>query len=278
MNIGAHVSIAGGLCKALERARDLGCDCAQVFIRNPRIWSDKRISQREADAFKLLRRQLRISPLVVHLSYLPNLGAPDREDWIKGVTHFLEEYEDAAKIGAELFVLHPGSAKRDRRRNAIPRVAEALREAVKKIKSGPVLLLENMPGAGRQLGSTPEELGEIAALVKAPKRLGVCFDTAHAYAAGINLTHAEGMESMRKRYRLAFGYDPVRLLHVNDINASCGSGRDLHAHLGRGRIGEEGFRHVFRAAEANSLPVILETPIDDDGDQATDLAFARALA
>ncbi len=278
MRFGVHVSVAGGLGKSLPRARDLGCETFQIFIGNPRGWAVRRIDPGTAAAFREARREAGIGPLVVHQTYLPNLASPVEADWRRSLAAFLWQYQDAAAIGAEFYVLHPGSAREGSRTRAVRRVAEALTQGLKTVRKGPVLCLENTAGGGAQLGSDPGELADIAARVDIPERVGVCFDTAHALAAGHGIAARTGMRRMREAYRRAFGRHPIRLLHLNDLRAEPGSRHDRHEHIGRGALGEAGIRNILHTPGLRRLPVILETPVDAPGDDARNLARARALA
>ncbi len=278
MRLGVHVSIAGGLDRAVERALALGCDGFQIFVTNPRSWSGTRPSREAIRDFRAAREASGLGPVVVHLSYLPNLASPYRNEWRKSVRAFLAQVEDAAALGADFFVLHPGSSRGGRRHKACPRVARALRRALRLVRKGPVLLLENTAGAGSQLGAPPEDLAAIAEATRAPERVAVCFDTAHALAAGTNLARPGAMRAVRERYNRLFGFPALRLIHLNDSKTACGSGRDRHEHIGKGHLGETAFRDILHTPGLRRVPYILETPVDAPGDDARNLARARELA
>lgn len=277
MRFGVHTSIAGGLSKAVNRAEDLGCQAFQIFVANPRGWKARVLTDTEVQAFRMARRLSGMRPVVVHLTYLPNLASSELSIRRKSLSALLQQVQNAHRIGAELFVLHPGSARGICREAAIANVAEALKQAVAATPEGPVLLLENMAGGGQTLGAEPEELAEIDRIVGVPDRVGVCFDTAHAMAAGHPIHEGQGMKRLRERFRRAFERDPIRLLHLNDLRSGFASCHDRHEHIGQGALGRDGIRRVLRTTGLRRLPVILETPVDRDGDDRRNLARARKL-
>jgi len=175
-------------------------------------------------------------------------------------------------------VLHPGSSLGTERDAAVKRVGQALAEALAQVSSGPALLVENTAGGGSQLGAESGELAAIAAACGAPERVGVCLDTAHACAAGHDVVTPAGLRRLLAGFRRAFGRLPIRLLHANDLRAEPGARHDRHEHIGRGAIGDDGFRALLRAAGLRRLPAILETPVEKDGDDRRNLARARRLA
>lgn len=277
MRTGAHISIAGGLEKAPERAATLGCTCFQIFVTNPQQWELRSTTPEEIRDFHHACATHDLHPVVVHLSYLPNLATPYKEHVQRARASFIDQYRLAHELGASYFVLHPGSSRGGRHETAASRVAQGLREAIRAIPDGPVLLLENTVGSGSTLGVRPEELGEIARHAKlGSQRLGVCFDTAHACAAGTELWTRDAIANLCARYRDAFGYDPIRVLHVNDLLTKPGACVDRHAHLGKGTLGEAALRNILTAPEFADVPRILETPVDDGYGHAENLAVLRA--
>lgn len=275
--MGVHVSIAGGLPRAVQRAAELGCDCFQIFVANPRGWAPRRLAEAEAEAFRAAREAAGLGPVVVHLSYLPNPASADPALWQKSLAAIQNQVADAARLGAEFFVLHPGSDRAPEREAALERVAQTLRRVFEETPEGPCLLLENTAGGGGLIGSGPDELAAIDARVACPERMGVCFDTAHALAAGHAIHAPGGMRRMRAAFRRAFGRHPIRLLHLNDLRSEPGSGHDRHEHIGRGALGPSGIGHILHTPGLRRVPAILETPIDEQGDDRRNLAAARAI-
>lgn len=278
MRIGAHISIAGGLENAPLRAARLGCSCFQIFLTNPQQWELRKTNPDEIAAFRSACREQDLSPVVVHLSYLPNLATPYKDHALRAKDSFFNQYRMARDLGATFFVLHPGSSRGGSHASAATRVAQSLREAVREVPDGPVLLLENTVGSGSTLGVRPEELGDIAKNARLGDRLGVCFDTAHACAAGTELWTEGAIPALCGRYRDAFGYDPIRLLHVNDLLTRPGGCVDRHAHLGKGTLGEVALRHILTAKAFSAVPRILETPVEDGYGHAENLAVLRAYS
>lgn len=278
MRTGAHISIAGGLDKAPVRAVELGCSCFQIFVTNPQQWELRQTTPEEIAAFRSACTRHDLHPVVVHLSYLPNLATPYKDHIQRAKGSFLEQYRVARDLGAAFFVLHPGSSRGGSHASAAARVAHALREAVRAVPDGPVLLLENTVGSGSTLGVRPEELGDIARNAKLGTRLGVCFDTAHACAAGTELWAPDAATKLCARYREAFGYDPIRVLHVNDLLTRPGGCVDRHTHLGKGTLGEAALRTILASKEFASLPKILETPNEDGYGHAENLVVLRRYA
>ncbi len=278
MRFGLHVSIAGGIDQAVSRAQELGCDCFQIFLASPRMWNNKRISDEMAHTFINARSQADIGPVAVHLTYLPNLATPFPDHWKNAVDHLIMQYEDAAKIGADYLVLHPGSARGGRHDKAVSRCAKAISKALKTVKNGPTILLENTAGAGSSVGAMPEDLAEIDRQVGKPDRVGMCLDTAHAVAAGLNLLQEGAMSRLLARLTNDFGRNPVKLVHLNDLRAAAGVGVDRHEHLGQGTLGEMILRDILHAEGLQEMDFILETPVENEGDDKKNLQIARKFA
>lgn len=278
MRFGVHVSIAGGVDQAPQRAADLGCDCFQLFVANPRSWSLPKLSEAECDAFRRARRRLRLGPVVVHLTYLPNCASPDRALREKSRRHLLHQYQSAAALGADLFVIHPGSHRGAGLEDGVARLADCINEALAAVPEGPVFLLENTAGGGDTIGRNPEELGAIFAAVAAPERLGLCLDTCHAWATGVEVGRPQAFRQLLTAHEATAGKGTVRLIHANDCPFPCGSGRDRHEHIGQGEIGRAGFRRALHTRGVRRLSWILETPVNEQDDDRQNLATIRELA
>lgn len=284
---GVHVSVAGGIWRAPERAAALGCDCFQLFVGNPRGWAGKRVGTADAEGFREARVARGLGPVIVHMTYLPNLASPDAALRKKSTASFLRELQNARRIGAEFFVLHPGSASD--RAAGVKRCAEAVRKGIEKTEGAVTVLLENMAGQGNCLGGAPEELAEIAHAACAGMRGGrgagtagapvaVCFDTAHAFAAGRTIARPGGLAAEVRAYRKAFGVNPIRVMHLNDSQGALGSSRDRHQHIGLGEIGVEAMGRILTTPGLKRVPTILETPINKTRGDPQNLAEARRLA
>ncbi|MFH0910159.1 MAG: deoxyribonuclease IV [Planctomycetota bacterium] len=278
MKFGAHVSIAGGVAQAPGRAAALGCDCFQVFVANPRSWAMPVVSDAKAEAFQEARRKAGVGPVAVHVTYLPNLASPEKGLYQKSLKHLLAQYAAAARIGAELFVIHPGSHRGSGLEAGVRRIAEGLRRVFDEVPEGPWLLLENTAGGGDTIGRTCEELASIARAADAPERVGVCLDTCHAHAMGVDVGGKGVFKKFLNEHARAVGAGAVKCIHANDALFLLGEGRDRHEHIGLGRIGEEGFRHILATPGVKKLPVIMETPVDERRGDRDNLAAIRALA
>ncbi len=258
----------------MERARALDCDCLQIFTRNPRGWRFSPLDPRVVETFRSRLRERDISPLVVHMPYLPNLASPDDALYEKSVASLKAEVERSRLLGAQYLVTHVGKAMGEDPGKAMERVALALLEALK--LEGPMILLENTAGQGSELGSTLWELGEIIALAEGHPRLGVCIDTAHAFQAGHPIHTREGLDSFLAELDHFLGMDRFKLLHLNDSKTPLGSRVDRHWHIGEGEMGLEAFEHIIGHPFLRHLPAIMETPFSPEWDKRN-MARVREL-
>ncbi|MCJ7544485.1 MAG: deoxyribonuclease IV [Phycisphaerae bacterium] len=258
MLLGCHLSIAGGVDRALEQAREYGFASLAMFVRNQRQWSARALEAKTVRAFRRKRRTLGIGPIVAHGSYLVNLAArgPIRQ---RSIAATAEELDRCRRLGIDYYVLHPGSCAD--RRVGIRRIAEALNQLVAaSADPGPVILLETTSGAGHTIGGAFEDLAAILDLLTPPERFGVCLDTCHVFAAGYDLrTRCTYHQTMSRLHRV-IGLDRLKAVHLNDCRSTLGSRLDRHAHIGRGKIGREGFACFVNDRRLAAVPGILETP------------------
>ncbi|RMH26005.1 MAG: deoxyribonuclease IV [Planctomycetota bacterium] len=273
--LGSHLSVAGGLVNALHEARRLRFDTVQIFTKNQRQW---RVPPLKEDARDDWLRELRElgweGRTASHASYLANLGSPDRSLWEKSLGLMRAEVERCDALSIPYLVFHPGAhmgASEEDARAGCDRVAQGVRRLIDQTPDGStVLCLENTAGAGTTLGRTFEELARIAqgavrglrgsARSRAEARIGFCFDTCHALAAGYDITTAEGVREVFDRFDRALGLGRLRVLHLNDSKGALGSRVDRHTHIGDGAVGLEAFRHIMNRPEFRLVPKILETP------------------
>lgn len=278
--LGAHLSVAGGIECAVVSAAGLGFDALQVFTHQPRAWSSPRHSGESIDAFKRLRRAHRIRPVVVHAPYLPNVATPDAAVWRHSISVVTHDLKVADSIEAAYYVLHPGSTKGREGAFGVQRVADALCMVFDSYLPRLTFLLENTSGAGSLVGSSFAELADIIGRVsdRCPSaRLGVCMDTAHCCAAGIDVRSTTAVDGLARDIRATIGARQLCVIHANDSATPCGSHRDHHAHIGKGTIGLAGFANLMALPLFRSLPWILETPKDDETSDAVNAAALRAL-
>lgn len=262
---GSHVSAAGGVDKAVERALQVGCDCIQVFTKNNNRWAAKPLTEEAVAAWRAAWDGSGLSAPIAHASYLINLAAPDSELFAKSVDALVVEMERANLLGLEGLVVHPGAFTKSDEATGLARVVDGVTETLGRVEPGTCrLLLENTAGQGTCLGHTVEQLAAIWDGVDRPDRLGICLDTCHAHAAGYAVHAESGLNELRTRIRDRFPAAAVRAVHLNDSKKPLGSRVDRHEHIGGGEIGREGFRHLLADPLFRDVPGYLETEKGDD--------------
>jgi deoxyribonuclease-4 len=265
--LGAHQSIAGGYYRAAELARDCGCQCVQLFTKNNNQWRAKEITDDDVLKFQASLRACGLSHPLAHDSYLINLAAPDHELWVKSIDSFVMELLRAEKLGIPYLVTHPGAYTTSSEEAGLARIVAALDETHRQCRGiRAVTLLEVTAGQGSSLGHQFEHLAEILDRVQDPERLAVCLDTCHLFAAGYALAPVKDyLATMRKLNRI-LGIKLVKAIHLNDSKRELGSRVDRHEHIGKGRIGLEGFRLLLGDARFAKVPMYLETPKEENGE------------
>lgn len=280
MRIGLHVRVSEGHAKAVERAAAAGCSAMQVFSSNPRSYRPASIDEAALDRFAQLRREAGIDPCAIHTPYLINLASDDPKIYSGSLRLLKADLAVAGRGGMRLVNTHLGSYGTRDRKAGFTAVCAALENALQDVSPGVFLVLENSAGAGNLAGGTIEELGEFVRAVGHPQ-LGVCLDTAHAWAAGYEIDSKTGVDRFVALAAENIGIDRVLMFHFNDTEVPLGASRDRHWHIGEGRIGFDGFRALLAHPELRDKPAILETP-GDDGDDVrnvqTLLAIERGVA
>jgi deoxyribonuclease-4 len=276
--LGAHMSIAGGYYRAVEEARRCGCDCVQLFTKNNNQWRAKPITDAEAALFESALAELKISHPLSHTSYLINLASPDELLWQKSVDSMVVEVERADQLGIPYVVVHPGSHTTASEEEGLANVAAAI-DLVHKLRprAKSQVLLEITAGQGTNLGWKFAHLAAIIALVKKADRLGVCFDTCHAFAAGYALSDRKVYLEMWREFDALLGLDRLKAIHLNDSKRELGSRIDRHEHIGRGQIGLAGFRYLLTDRKLRNVPMYLETPKENAEDEPWDVVNLRTL-
>lgn len=280
MRIGIHTSIAGSLEKSALKAAELGANTFQIFSASPRMWKAPVLREEDVRRMRRARERFDLAPLVIHDSYLINLAAADEALRRRSAAAFRGEIERALAIGAEFLVAHPGSAKGLPAEAGVARVARSLAEAARGLASRNLtLLLENTAGSGSALGSRLEELAEIQRLAQGRLdfEIGFCLDTAHCLAAGYDVASPAGLRRTLDGVEAILRLDRVGVIHANDSKAPLGSRVDRHEHIGRGHIGEAGFRGMLRHRRLRPKPFILETPVDEEGDDRRNIERLKRL-
>lgn len=267
MNLGAHMSISGGLHLACERGHTLGCDVIQLFVKNERQWKAKPLADAAVSEFKTARSAKGILTAFAHDTYLINLASPDPAMWKKSVDAFVEELERCEALGLEFLVTHPGSACEGGEASGIRLMVKGLNEAVRRTKGfATKILLETTAGQGSCVGWKFEHMRDILAGVKAPERLGLCFDTCHVFAAGYDISTREGYEKTMDDFDRTVGLEKLQAFHVNDSKKGLGCRVDRHENIAKGAIGLEAFRCLMRDRRFRNVPKVIETPKENDMD------------
>jgi len=277
--LGAHVSIAGGLHLALERGRALGCGAVQVFLKNQRQWAAPPLTQDAVRAFRAALRPSGIRHVFAHASYLVNLASPAPPMWRQAVDVFTDELERAEALGLTCVVIHPGSHLGAGAAAGGAAVVAALDEVTRRTAGYRVrVALENTAGAGHAVGRTFRELGALLDRTARPERLGVCVDTCHLFAAGYDIRTPAGWAAALGECEEAVGLGRVLAFHLNDARSALGSGLDRHEHIGAGRLGLRPFRLLLRDRRLARIPKVLETPKEPEPmADRRNLARLRAL-
>jgi len=277
VKVGVHVSIAGSLDLAVDRAGDAGCDVFQMFSRNPRGWGYQPIPGGVGEAFRAKIRTTGLIP-VDHMPYLPNLASPRPEVWKKSVATLTAELGRCGTLGIPYLVTHLGHHLGDGIAGGRTRVITAINTALGASDNPVQLLLENSAGEKNSVGSSFEHIRRIMDGVEAKKRIGICFDTCHAFAAGYELRTEEGIAETLGQLDEEVGLSNLKVIHLNDTKGNLGSGLDRHEHIGMGFIGEDGFRRILHNKVFAALPLVCETPVDERRDDRGNIQAVRDLA
>lgn len=266
--LGAHVSVKGGADRAPERAADIGAAVLQLFTKMPNRWADPAISDTRAAAFEEARDEFDIDLVAAHDSYLINLASPDETLWERSVASFAAELSRCRAYGVDLLVTHPGNATDRDFDRGIEDNARGLTTALRAEGGATKVLLEITAGTGSSIGATFENLERIIEQVEEDQRdrVGVCFDTCHAWAAGYDLD--EGWDDVWAEFDERIGMERLELFHMNDSRNPFGSRKDRHAGIGEGTMGLEPFRKIMNDERMHGIPKILETPKGKQGEPA----------
>jgi len=257
--IGAHVSPAGGLPKAVERGLERDCRAIQIFNQSPRMWRPTVYRDEDVAAFREAMASSQIDAVLIHAVYLLNCASEDAEIREKSLVSLTHSLRVGHAIGASGVVLHPGSAKTGDPAKAVARAGETIREALAESEACPVHL-ENTAGAGGTLGRSIDELAALLEAVGDDERLGLCLDSCHLFASGYDIRTYAGMDELTREIAEKVGLERVGSLHLNDSQTPLGSNRDRHANIGAGELGEAGCAAFLSTTQLQDLPCVLETP------------------
>lgn len=260
-HVGPHVSIAGGVENAVDRAVAVGANAFGMFTRNQRQWQAPPLTNGSVEAFRSRLAESGIQPrhVVPHNSYLINIAAPDRRTREKSLSALLDETTRASRLGLTMVNFHPGSHRGELSdAEGIALIADGVNRVLS-ATSGITLVLEGTAGSGHNLGHRFEHLAAIIALVEDKSRIGVCLDTCHLYAAGYDIRSAAGWSATIRRLSTTVGLEYLRAMHLNDSMVPLGSRRDRHESIGYGRLGFKAFKTILRDPRLHDIPLILET-------------------
>jgi deoxyribonuclease-4 len=262
--VGAHVSAAGGVENAPGRARRIGSTVFQIFTKQPNRWAEGEVSAEQAGLFEQARQKSGTSVSVSHDSYLINLASPTRGLWGRSLHSFKCELQRCAALGLDLLVTHPGNATDGDLESGLARNADGVGRALEDVAGSTRLLLEITAGSGTSVGGSFESLAVIIDQIPSAvrTRVGICFDTCHAYSAGYDLV--EDFEGVWAHFDDVLGMDRLGLFHLNDSQHPFGSHKDRHQHIGEGTLGDKPFRRIMSDDRFHHVPKVLETPKGDD--------------
>jgi len=277
VRVGVHVSIAGSIDKAADRAIERGCNTFQIFSRNPRGWKFKELVSDDAKRFLKKVEDYGISPAVDHMPYLPNLATPKDEVYQRSVESLMIELIRCNSLGIPYLVTHLGSHLGTGRGKGFQRIIGAINKALFEVENDVMILLENTAGTKNSMGGTFEDIGYIIDRIEERERIGVCLDTCHAFAAGYELRNEEGLEGTIRKLDDVIGIKHLKIIHLNDSKGGLNSRLDRHEHIGLGQIGEGGFETMLRHSIFRKLPLILETPVDERRDDIGNIGVVREL-
>jgi len=275
VKFGFHVSISESIDKAVDRARELGCDTFQIFTRNPRSWAYRDFREGEVEAFREKRAEAGLDPVYGHMPYILNLASPDKGIYSRSVASLKTGLARCEALGIPRLVTHIGSHMGKGSEEGVRRVVGALDAALEGDDSGVSVLLETGPGSRNSVGSTFEETGLIIESAESD-RIHVCLDTCHVFVAGYDVRSPEGLGNMIDNFDETVGLERLKLVHLNDSVGGHGSGRDHHEHIGLGEIGLEGFRLVVNS-RLGEVPMIMETPIDERRGNPENMSVVKSL-
>lgn len=259
--LGAHMSIAGGIDQAPLRGQQVGCQTIQIFTKSNNQWQARPLSETEVEGFLANQRQCNIAPVFAHDSYLINLGSPDPALNRKSRQAFLLEMERAERLHLPYLVAHPGAHMGAGEADGLKRIAEALNDLHSRTRGfSLMILLENTAGQGSTMGYRFEHLATLLDLVEERQRLGVCFDTCHALAAGYDLRSEQSYDQTIREFDQLVGLKHIKAFHLNDAKKGLGCRVDRHEHIGQGALGLTAFACLLNDPRFRGIPMVLETP------------------
>jgi deoxyribonuclease-4 len=278
LKLGVQVSSAGKIYYSLERAKELGCNVMQIFARNPRQIRRSSLSKEDIEIFRKKAKKEKINPIAIHIPYTLNLATAKLSFYKITIKEFIQDLLEADKLGADFLVTHLGSYKDSEETFGLKRIVKALKEIIRETRNTKtVILLENTSGGGSLLGGSFSHHRYILENLNWHSKLGICLDTAHAWAAGYKIDDLKGINELVEEIDYLVGLERLKLIHLNDTKERLGSKKDRHFHIGEGRIGKRGFYFLLHHPLLKNLPFILETPKKTDTDDLKNLSIVKKL-
>lgn len=278
MRIGVQVSTAGKIYYAVDRAKELGCNTMQIFARNPRQWRKTSLTQKDIAIFKERVKKEKISPVAVHIPYTLNLATAKPHFYKVTIKEFIEDLIEADRLGAQYLITHMGSHRGISEEEGLFKISNALEEIIKATKgTSTMILLENTSGSGKWLGYNFSHHRIILEKIDFSPQVGICFDTAHAWAAGYKIDEKGAVDELVNEIDREIGIERLKVIHLNDTQTNLGSRHDRHFDIGKGNIGEKGFSCILGHPRLKDLAFILETPKESEEDDLRNLDMARRI-
>jgi deoxyribonuclease-4 len=273
MQVGAHVSVAGGVEKAVDRELDVGGNCGQIFTTSPQVWRDPDLEDEEAEQFRAASSEAGVGPWVIHASYLVNLATPKADLQEKSVASMQAELDAADRLGIEYVNVHLGAHTGAGVQQGLDNAVSVLDDL--DVPDGVTVLVESDAGSGTKLGDEFDHLA--AVLDRSSQELEVCLDTAHVFAAGYDLSTPDAVDETLTEFDDVVGVENLAYVHLNDSKHACGTNKDEHAHVGEGEIGVDGMSAFLNHEAIRGVPLVLETPEEDGKDFAWNIERTREL-
>ncbi len=278
LKLGVHVSIAGKIYKSIDRTVELGCNTMQIFSRNPRQWRKALLSDEDVERFKKKVKKSNISPVVIHIPYLLNLATVKKSFFKVTIKEFIADLVEADRLEADYLVTHMGSYKGGTEEGGLSRIIQALNKILKETKKVKTkVLIENTSGSGHWLGYKFSHQKIVLDGLNRPESVGICLDTAHAWAAGYKINEPRGLKSLLDEIDQEVGLERLKVIHLNDTQEKLGSLRDRHHDIGTGEIGRKGFNLIVNHPKLREAAFILETPKKRENEDKENLEAVREI-
>ncbi len=277
MKIGFHVSIAGSIDEAVDKAVAENYEIFQIFTRNPRVWQVIPLNPGEVGRFREKVKRYRIQPIFGHMPYLPNLASSRDGVYKRSMESLTIELKRCVELRIPYLVTHLGSHLGAGKAFGRRRMIDAINDSFSKIKGEVILLLENTAGTRNSMGSSFEDIKRVVDGIIHSDRIGVCFDICHAFAAGYDLRTEQAVNTVIERFEEVLGWERLKLVHLNGSKGGLNAHKDRHEHIGLGKIGMDGFRNILHS-KFREIPLILETPLDERKQNLENLKKVRELA